>query len=105
MSSNKLDFKELILKCNTAEMNPAQIRLIKSIHSMLSTVLTTENEEEYFETSKNLMMLVSNVIEKSNFATVFTTGEKIPYAKQALEFSLDFVSEEIYSGNVSKHDN
>jgi hypothetical protein len=93
MSAHTSD-KKLILTLDIEELTPAQVRLIKSVHSTLAHVLTTENEGEYFEASAEIMKICASLIKQSHFAN---TGkkEKIAYADQALEYSMDMLNEHV----------
>ncbi len=102
MASTKSDKNILKIELNTEEMSPAQIRMIKSINSMLAHVITTEEEEEYFDGSSELLRMVASVIKKANFSN---QDGKIEYSKQALEFCADVLSDQIYEDDLMKYDN
>jgi len=96
--------KKLILTLDIEELTPAQVRLIKSVHSMLAHVLTTENESEYFEASAEIMKICATLIKQSHFANA-GKKEKIPYADQALEYSMDMLSEHVIATKSLNYDN
>lgn len=83
---------ELILKMDTEGMSPAQIRLVKSIHSLLAHVLSSEEESEYFEASAELMKKTAELIKHSAFAT---THKNMSYGDQAVEFAVDTLNESL----------
>jgi hypothetical protein len=60
--------KELHIKIDTEELNPTQIRLLKSVTSLLGHVLTADEESEYFNASADLLKKVAEVIKHSDFA-------------------------------------
>ena len=83
---------ELILKMDTEGMSPAQVRLVKSIHSLLAHVLSSEEESEYFETSAELLKKTAELIKQSAFAT---TNKNMSYGDQAVEFAVDTLNESL----------
>jgi len=83
---------ELILKMDTEGMSPVQVRLVKSIHSLLAHVLSSEEESEYFETSAELMKKTADLIKQSAFAT---TNKNMSYGDQAVEFAVDTLNESL----------
>lgn len=83
---------ELVLKMDTQGMSPAQVRLVKSIHSLLAHVLSSEEESEYFETSAELMKKTAELIKHSAFAV---TNTNMSYGDQAVEFAVDTLNESL----------
>lgn len=83
--------KEIVIKLNVEELSPAQVRLLKTITTMLTTVLTAEEESEYFDSSAELLRKTVELIKKSHFAQ---TNKNMDYAEQAVEFAIDFLDEE-----------
>jgi hypothetical protein len=102
MSAEKLKSKNLTLEFNTDELSEHQIRLVKSINSMLAHVLTTDVEDEYFDSSSELLRLVANAVKKANFSE---NDKKIEYSKQALEFCVDILNDQVYEDQLMKYDN
>ena len=98
----KITSNELLLKLNTEEMTPTQIRLIKSVNALISHVLTAEDETEYFEVSAELIRKTAELIKHSSFAASNTS---IPYGEQAVEFAVDFLNESLDSGKIGNIDN
>ncbi|MBF0360494.1 MAG: hypothetical protein HQK49_05745 [Oligoflexia bacterium] len=93
---------------NTKNLNEAQIRVIRMVNSVLLELLNSNNEAQFFEKSAELMRLSAIAIKQSNFnsmgpenhmttSTATSEGVRIPYADQAIEFSIDNLFE-IFSG-------
>ncbi|MDP7322281.1 MAG: hypothetical protein QF441_16885 [Bacteriovoracaceae bacterium] len=94
--------KKLTLEIDTNELSEHHLRLIKSINSLMTHVLTTQNEEDYFEGSSDLLRLVANAIKKAKFSE---NNQQIEYAQQALEFCVDNLSDQVYQNEVTILDN
>lgn len=95
----------LKIEFDASELSAQQIRLIKSITSMLEHVLTTENEEEYFEGSAEFMRMCASLIKQAKFTEQLKSPDNIPYAQQALEYSMDVLNEYITNSKVVTYDN
>ncbi len=93
------------LEIDTSELSPAQIRLLKSIHSMASQVMTSENESDYFEGSTEVMRLCASMIMEANFSKNAKSRSAIPYAEQALEYSVSILEDYVSSKKVVNYDN
>ncbi len=102
MSNIKITERKMALELDISELNDQQIRLIKTIHTMLSHVLTTDDEEEYFDGAAELMQLIANAVKKASFSN---QDSKIEYSTQALEFSMDLLAETVQNGRFLKYDN
>ena len=94
--------KDLLIKLNVEEMTPLQVRLVKSINSLMAHVLTAEDESEYFEASANLMKKAAELIKHSDFAS---SNNGMHYAEQAVEFAVDFLNEAIDEQKLGSIDN
>ena len=94
--------KELLMKFKTEELSPPQARLIKTIHSLLATVMTSEDESEYFEASAGLLKKAAELIKISNFAV---ENKNMSYGDQAVEFAMDTLNETIEENQLSSLDN
>jgi hypothetical protein len=105
MTSNYLEHKSLKLELDVSELSSDQIRLVRSIAHMLTQVLSSDFESEYFDSANDLMHMVAAAIKKSNFANELKSEDGIPYAEQALEFCLDSITEKIYSNKIVNYDN
>lgn len=95
--------EELNLNINTKNMDEVQIRMLKRVTSMLVHVMTTTDEGEYFEGSSELLKLVASSIKDSNFSKVVVS--EIPYGAQALEYSLDNLTDHIHTEKIVGWDN
>ncbi len=102
MSNLTKENKTFTLEIDTEGMSPQQIRLIKSINSMLTHVITTEEEDEYFDSSSELLRLVASAVKKANFSQ---NDQGIQYSLQALEFCVDTLSDQVYEEDLIKYDN
>jgi len=94
--------KELLIKINVEEMTPTQIRLIKNITSLLTSVLSSDEEGEYFELSSELLRKSAELIKHSDFANL---NSDMSYGDQAVEFAIDFINESLELGKMHNIDN
>ena len=93
------------IEIDGSELTPQQVRLIKSLNTMLTHVLLTENEEEYFEGSAEFMRMCAALIKQARFTEELKDQSNIPYAQQALEYSVDVLQEYVTSSKVVTYDN
>lgn len=100
-----LEQQKINIEFDTTELNSAQIRLVKSICSMLNHILTTDDECDYFDGSAELMRMVASAVKQSNFTTEWAENSEIPYAQQALEFCIDQIADQMSTSNINKYDN
>jgi hypothetical protein len=105
MATSKLEQQSLQVEFDTTELNKSQVRLVKSICSMLNHVLTTDDECDYFDGSADLMKMVAGAVKQANFSTECQANTNIPYAEQALEFCMDMVSDQMHGDGIIRHDN
>lgn len=101
MSSDKNLFKK-VFAFDPAELTSAQKRLLQSLGPLLAHLMSTDDEEEYFEASKELLHLSAAIIKQSNFPQL---NRHIPYGEQAVEYALDQLNEVISSSDPIKWDN
>ena len=87
------------------ELSPSQIRLIRSLNIILNHILSTPDENEFFEGSAEMMQICASLIKQSNFAAIVDKKSKIPYAKQAIEYAIDLLQEQIQNTSFTKYDN
>jgi hypothetical protein len=87
--------KELLMKMNTEGLTSAQVRILRSLHSLMATVLTSEDESEYFESSAELVKKAAELIKHSNFCLHHT---QMAYGEQAVEFAVDTLAETLEDG-------
>lgn len=97
--------EKIFIEIETAELTDSQVRLIKSINMMLQHVLVTDDEEEFFDGSAEFMRMCASLIKKAHFAEDLKDVNNIPYAQQALEYSMDILQEHITNSNVVSYDN
>lgn len=105
MASKKLEMENLNLTLDVSELNSNQIRLIRSINTMLTHVLTTDDECDYFDGSSELLRMVASAVKQANFTSDFKFQNNIPYAEQALEFSMENLQDHISGNKVVSYDN
>lgn len=105
--SAQTSLKERMIKIEIdgSELTPNQVRLIRSLNTMLAHVLLTENEEEYFEGSAEFMRMCAALIKQAHFTGNLKDAEGIPYAQQALEYSMDVLQEYMNTSKVVTYDN
>ena len=89
---------------DTSELSQSQVRLIRTMNSLLLGVITTDSEAEFFDDSAELMRICASLIKQSNFAESLIDND-IPYADQALEYSVDVLQEQISTSRVVAYDN
>ena len=96
--------EKIFIEIDTTELSSAQIRAIKTLNHMLTHVLTTVEEGEYFDGSAETMRICASLIKQAKFISGFD-DENIPYAQQALEYSIDVLQEHMTSAKVVTYDN
>lgn len=94
--------QELLIKLNIEDMSPTQVRLLKSITTLLSTVVSADEEGEYFDTSSELFKKVAELVKHAQFAD---KNRNINYGEQAVEYSIDNLNETLASNGVHNMDN
>lgn len=94
--------KELVIKLSTEELSAKQVRLVKTINSLLSHVLSADEEGEYFEASAELLKQVATAINQSNFPTAH---KGMDYGTQAVEYAVDFLNETLEEKSLTNIDN
>lgn len=105
MTKNHLEQEKLIITIDVKELNSNQIRLLKTINSLITHVMSTEDETEYFNGGQELMKLIANVIKTANFNNLEGLDSSIAYGQQALEFSIDSLVDLVQSGKFLNYDN
>ena len=106
MSAQSLTKDKMIrIEIDGSELTANQIRLIKSLNTMLAHVLLTQNEEEYFEGSAEFMRMCAALIKQAHFTEKLKDANNIPYAQQALEYSMDVLQEYMTASKVIVYDN
>ena len=94
--------KELIIKINVEELTPTQVRLLKSVTSLLTHVMSSDEESEYFEMSSELMKKVAETIKHADFAN---KNKEMAYGDQAVEFAIDFLNDSMDCKKIHNIDN
>ena len=89
--------KELVIKLDTTEMTPTQIRLIKSVNGLLAHVLSADEEAEYFDASAELLKKAAEIIRHAQFAE---KNKSMGYGQQAVEYAVDFLNESFNDNNL-----
>ncbi|MCR9203437.1 MAG: hypothetical protein NXH75_02600 [Halobacteriovoraceae bacterium] len=95
---------KITIEIDTTEMTAAQIRMLKTLNSVLSHVLVTENEGEFFDNSAEAMRICASLLKKANF-TEDMVANNIPYAQQVLEYSIDVLQDHMEQAKVVSYDN
>lgn len=88
--------KQIMMKLDTEGLTPVQVRILKSLHSLMANVLTAEDEAEYFETSAELLKKTADLIKHSQFAL---QNKNMDYGDQAVEFAVDTLNENVEDSN------
>lgn len=94
--------KELVIKLNIEAFTPTQVRLLKSMASLMTQVLSAEDESEYFEMSADLMKKTAETIKHADFAN---KNREMSYGDQAVEFAVDFLNESMDNNKIHNIDN
>ncbi len=106
MSQTKSAEKKLTIEFDISELTPAQVRLIRSLNTVLAGLVTTDDEGEFFEASAEMMRACASLIKQSKFTAEATKSKNtIPYGDQALEYSIDTLQEQINNSKVVTYDN
>ena len=102
MQDLRTNNNELVIKFNVEELTPTQVRLLKSVTSLLSHVLAADEESEFFETSSELMRKVAETIKHADFAN---KNQEMAYGDQAVEFAIDFLNDSMDQNKIQNIDN
>jgi hypothetical protein len=106
MANNAQQNQKVIkFELDATELSPAQIRLIRSVNVLLRDVLVAHEEEDFFENSAEFMRICASIIQQSKFSEDQERCSSIPYAEQALEYSLDILQEHMAIKKVVAYDN
>lgn len=94
--------QKMTLEIDTTGLNERQIRLVKSVNSLLTHIMSAEFEDEYFDSSSELFRIIATAIKTSNFNK---KNSDIPYDQQVLEFCSDILADQVYQDEVIQYDN
>jgi hypothetical protein len=94
---------ELVMKVETHDLTPMQVRLLKHAHTLLVHVLTAEDEAEYFEASAQLLKQSVQLIKHANFPDSSKDG--IAYGEQAIEYAVETLNETLADNGHINIDN
>lgn len=84
---------------------PEQLRLTKSIITELITMMETNKEDQFFQSSSELMRLIATSIEFSSFVDYQASVSTIPFSKQAIEYSIDVLADYMETNKLIQYDN
>ena len=105
MADIQFNKEKLNIEIDTKGLSPAQIRLIRSLNAMLTHLLITDEEAEFFDGSAEFMRMCAALIKQSQFTERLLAEDNIPYADQALEFAVDVLNEHMTLSKVVHYDN
>lgn len=91
------------ISVDASELSATQVRLLKSLNAMIKHVVTTDSESEFFDGSAECMRICASLIKQAKFIEAFK-AEEIPYAEQALEYSIDILQEQMSAHKVISYD-
>ncbi len=86
------------------ELAPQQTRLIKTCIISMLELSQTQNEDDFFNTAKDLFQNLAAIMKHSDFQNSAGKANKIPYAEQAIELSIEILSDELYTKKLKKYD-
>lgn len=103
MGEIKSETNKIIINFDEKKLSPSQIRLMKSLNALLLQNMTTQSEGEFFDTCAEMMRVCAGMINQSKFPK--EAEGKIPYAKQAIEYSIDVLQEHVEDETIVRYDN
>jgi hypothetical protein len=86
------------------ELAPQQTRLIKTCIISMLELSQTQNEDDFFNTAKDLFQNLAAIMKHSHFQNTAGKTHRIPYAEQAIELSIEILSDELYTKKLKKYD-
>ncbi len=96
--------KNLMVEFETRNLTVDQIRMIKTVCVTLMQVVGTEQEDEFFEESAELLRQCAALITESRYGRS-NKDSKIPYTVQAIEYSIDVLQDYLTDSKIVKYDN
>ena len=103
MGEIKSEANKIIINFDEKNISPSQVRLLKSLNALLLQNMTTQSESEFFETCAEMMRVCAGMINQSKFPR--ESNDKVPYAKQAIEYSIDVLQEHVEDNTINRYDN
>jgi len=104
MAKFKHEENMLNINIDTSDLSPQQTRLIKTIIEEIHHVCTTTDEGEFFDGSADLMRMCAAIIKQGTFTSKLKI-DGIPYAEQALEYSMDAINDCVDTTKIVNYDN
>ena len=94
------------LTIDTTGLDPGQVRSLRSLVFILQHIMQTDNEEEFFNGSAEALRIYASSLWHSKFITSPPKDSNdIPYAEQALEYSIEVLQEYINTAKIIQYDN
>ena len=93
--------KKIYLEIETANLAPAQTRLLGTVCHAMYEALVAKDESEYFNSSAEVLRMCASLIKQSNFGK----QKEMPYSDQALEYSLEMLQDYISTSRLIAYDN
>ena len=103
--SRAMKERKVQIELDATELSDSQIRQIKALNTMITHLVSTDDEGEFFDGSAEFMRMCASLIKQARFADDLKDVSGIPYAEQALEYSMDVLQEHIGSSKVVTYDN
>jgi len=101
MASLRATFSKSKIELDIDGLSAHQVRLIKKLNHIVQLAITTRYEDEFFESSAELIKTCASIIKQSDF-TKHSNGI---YTDQALEYATDLLEDIIAEKKVVKYDN
>ena len=94
-----------ILEMKTTGLSQAQIRLLRSLLCILHRTMMTCDESQFFSGSAESLKICVALVKQSEFIEHLRELNNIPYAEQALEYSIDMLQESMELSKLIRYDN
>jgi len=102
---SKNNMKNTNFEIQHKNLGPEQLRLTKSIITELTKMMETNQENQFFHSSSELMRLIATAIEFSSFVDYQSSISTIPFGPQAIEYSIDVLTEYMENNKHIQYDN
>ena len=103
--SKKNNIQNAQFEIQHKSLAPEQLRLTKAIITELTTMMETSQEDQFFHSSSELMRLIATAVEFSSFVDYQSSVSTIPFGPQAIEYSIDVLTEYMESNKHIQYDN